>query len=342
MQNTEADDEDAVDQMDLEDDDDFSTLSRVKFMGGANGGSKHKTRNLSRDIMGVVVIAMAFFIPLLFAGGYYAGTFVWSKAMAIDIAESGHTLITAHQREILTLRLLWMTENAIAEDEHAVALSRIDLALQLSHELQWINELLLYGGPRVHPARELEHRIGIMISDGCVQPSKLMECRDVFSGVLSTGLHPGLAEFVRRSQSLLLGRQNAIQSGTDATLDERVSDPELHELRVFVEDHMKPALDEITATLLEHVYEDVVHFHRLLAAISAIAAIVITAGYATLQLPTLDALDAGIKRSRAVLLYLPPTAIEQVPALRTLIVNASVLSPMQVAELKRNSRRSFA
>ena len=59
-------------------------------------------------------------------------------------------------------------------------------------------------------------------------------------------------------------------------------------------------------------------------------------GYALLQVPIMLRLDADVKRSRGTLLYLPPAAIEVVPALRQLLMEAGLLTSAQMSTIMKH------
>ena len=194
---------------------------------------------------------------------------------------------------------------------------------------------LMYGTDGLQGARVDQRRIDLMMQDGCVGVFYKEPCSDIMGGVLNTGLHAGLTEFVRFSRLQLLSRRQNIQNHNERSITARLADPQLDELRIFGRQHLRDALrasSEAVSAYTERVLEGYQAVHTFL---TIGVGVTLLLGYLLIQLPIMHRLDGDVKRSRATLLYIPPAAVEQVPAVRQLLIHAGVLTPTQMKAVLR-------
>ena len=334
-------DEDVTMQPDDFDDivqDDFSSLSRVQFR---QSSSRKEGRKLASSYCDILWTVGVFILPLLVAVAYYGGTFMWSAATTDVIAGSGHTLLWSYQREAWSLTLLGTLMTCMIENDPGQASRQVTQALLAADTLTHIQHQLFYGDGQIQAARVSQERVELMMHDGCVTSAAAdtVGCNEIFNGVLLNGVHAGVSEFVTRSRLILIERAKDIANNVTVSRLDRIRAADMNNVRLFGKVHLRESLRQGSALVSQYTDTTIDTFSNTHTILTGCVIGVLILGFIALQVPIMVRLDDQVKRSRATLLYLPPAAVEDIPALRQLLILAGVVSASQLKRIKSTGIR---
>ena len=317
--------------------DDFSSLSRVQFRQSSGRKEGRKLASSACDIVWTVVV---FILPLLVAVAYYGGTFIWSAQTTDTIAGSGHTLLWSYHREAWSLTLLGTLMASMVENNGDLAMTEVASSLRAADTLSSVQQQLLYGDGQIQGVRVSQARTELMLHDGCVSTAAagVLGCDGIYSGVLLNGAQAGVAEFVRRSRLILISRAGQIESNTTTCRLQRIRTAEMDDLRLFGKVHLRESLRHASVLVSDYTDGTIAWFSNVHTILTGSVIGVLILGFFGLQVPIMQRLDEQVKQSRATLLYLPPAAVEDIPALRQLLVLAGVVSASQLKRIKSGVR----